>query len=102
MKVEFADVSETRKRLTIEIPSETVDAEIDRLVARLGRSAKVPGFRPGKVPARVVWQRFKDEILHDVAHDLVPAALDRPCASATSNRSTRPTSATSSSSRARR
>jgi len=76
MKVEFADVSETRKRLTIEIPSETVDAEIDRLVSRLGRSAKVPGFRPGKVPPRVVWQRFKGEILHDVAHDLVPSALD--------------------------
>jgi len=76
MKVEFADVSETRKRLTIEIPSGTVDAEIDRLVSRLGRSAKVPGFRPGKVPPRVVWQRFKGEILHDVAHDLVPSALD--------------------------
>jgi trigger factor len=76
MKVEFADVNETRKRLTIEIPSATVDAEVDRLVARLGRSAKVPGFRPGKVPPRVVWQRFKDEILHDVAHDLVPQALD--------------------------
>jgi trigger factor len=77
MKVEFADVSETRKRLTIEIPRETVEAEIDRLVNRLGRSAKVPGFRPGKVPPRVVWQRFKDEILHDVAHDLVPSALDQ-------------------------
>jgi trigger factor len=76
MKVEFADVSETRKRLTIEIPSDTVDAEIERLVSRLGRTAKVPGFRPGKVPPRVVWQRFKDEILHDVAHDLVPSALD--------------------------
>jgi trigger factor len=76
MKVEFADVSETRKRLTIAIPSEAVDAEIDRLIGRLGRSAKVPGFRPGKVPPRVVWQRFKDEILHDVAHDLVPQALD--------------------------
>ena len=75
MKVEFADVSETRKRLTIEIPSAVVDTEVDRLVSRLGRSAKVPGFRPGKVPPRVVWQRFKDEILHDVAHDLVPQAL---------------------------
>jgi trigger factor len=77
MKVEFADVSETRKRLTIEIPSDRVDAEIDRLVGRLGRTAKVPGFRPGKVPPKVVWQRFKDEILHDVAHDLVPGALDQ-------------------------
>ncbi len=76
MKVEYADITETRKRLTIEIPSETVDAAIDRLTARLGRSAKVPGFRPGKVPVKVVWQRFRDEILHDVAHDLVPQALD--------------------------
>jgi trigger factor len=76
MKVDFADVSETRKRLTIEIPSDVVDAEIERLTARLGRTAKVPGFRPGKVPARVVWQRFKDEILHDVAHDLVPQAME--------------------------
>jgi len=76
MKVEFADVSDTRKRLTIEVPSDSVDAQIERLVSRLGRSAKVPGFRPGKVPPRVVWQRFKDEILHDVAHDLVPEALD--------------------------
>jgi trigger factor len=76
MKVEFADVSETRKRLTIEIPADAVDGEIDRLVGRLGRTAKVPGFRPGKVPPRVVWQRFKDEILHDVAHDLVPHALE--------------------------
>jgi trigger factor len=76
MKVEFVDVSETRKRLTIEIPGDVVDAEIDRLTARVGRSAKVPGFRPGKVPTRVVWQRFKDDILHDVAHGLVPQALE--------------------------
>lgn len=76
MKVEFADVSETRKRLTIEIPSDVVDAAIDRLTARLGRSAKVPGFRPGKVPPKVIWQRYRDDILHDVAHDLVPPALE--------------------------
>jgi trigger factor len=32
----------------------------------------VPGFRPGKVPAAVVRQRFKDQILYDVAQDLIP------------------------------
>lgn len=75
MKAEFVDVTETRKRLTIELPSDMVDAGIDRITAGFSRSAKVPGFRPGKVPARVIWQRYKDDILHEVAHELVPAAL---------------------------
>jgi len=76
MKAEYVDVSETRKRLTIELPAEAVDAEIDRVTARIGRTARVPGFRPGKVPTKVVWQRYKDDILHDVAHHLVPHALE--------------------------
>lgn len=76
MKVEFADVTETRKRLTVAVPSEMVDAEFDRITADLARSAKVPGFRPGKVPLHVVRQRFKDDILHEVAHALVPRALN--------------------------
>jgi trigger factor len=76
MKVEFADVNETRKRLTVEIPSDLVDAEFDRVTAQLTRTVKVPGFRPGKVPAGVVRQRFRDDILHEVAHTLVPKALD--------------------------
>ncbi len=76
MKVEFVDVNETRKRLLVEIPSETVDAEFDRVTAQLARTAKVPGFRPGKVPPGVIRQRYKDDILHEVAHALVPRALD--------------------------
>ncbi|HMB78434.1 MAG TPA: trigger factor, partial [Vicinamibacterales bacterium] len=38
--------------------------------------ARIPGFRPGKAPARVIKQRFKDQILHDVARDLIPQAVD--------------------------
>lgn len=75
MKAELVDVSETRKRLEIEIPGDQVTAEIDRITNRLARSVKVPGFRPGKVPPRVVRQRFRDEIVHEVVHDLVPAAV---------------------------
>src|SRR5476649_974006 len=76
MKTEFVDVSETRKNVRVEIPSEVVDAEIDRIAADYSRKARIPGFRPGKAPARVVKQRFKDQILHDVLHDLVPRAVD--------------------------
>lgn len=72
MKTEFTDVSETRKHLAFEIPSDVVDAEIDRVAKGYSRTVRVPGFRPGKVPAAVVRQRYKDQILYDVAHDLIP------------------------------
>jgi trigger factor len=76
MKTEFADVNETRKTVRVEIPSTAVDAEINRVAADYSRKARIPGFRPGKAPARVIKQRFKDQILHDVAHDLIPRAVD--------------------------
>ena len=76
MKTEFADINQTRKNVRVEIPSDVVDAEIDRIARDYSRKARVPGFRPGKTPARVIKQRFKDQILHDVVHDLVPRAID--------------------------
>jgi trigger factor len=76
MKTEFIDVSDTRKNLVVEIPSDVVDAEIDRVARDYSRAARIPGFRPGKVPARLVRQRFRDQILHDVAHGLIPRAVD--------------------------
>jgi trigger factor len=76
MRAELVDVNETRKNLTIEIPRDVVDAQIDRVARDYSRKARIPGFRPGKAPARVIKQRFRDQILHDVAHELVPPAID--------------------------
>jgi trigger factor len=76
MKTELVDVNETRKNLMIEIPSDIVDAEISKVASRYGKQARLPGFRPGKVPPRVVRQRFKSEIMHDVAHHLVEHAME--------------------------
>jgi trigger factor len=76
MKTEFVDVTATQKTLSIEIPSEVVDAEIRRVATRYTRQARLPGFRPGKVPTSVVKQRFKGEIMHDVMHALVPPAIE--------------------------
>src|SRR5919106_5621379 len=69
MKTEFIDVSDTQKNLI-------VDAEIDKVSRDYSKAARIPGFRPGKVPAKVVRQRFRDQILHDVAHGLIPRAVD--------------------------
>lgn len=72
MKVELTDVSETRKTLTVEVPPDVVDTEISRITQGYARAARIPGFRPGKAPVHVVRKRFREQILHDVAQDLVP------------------------------
>jgi trigger factor len=76
MKTEFIDVSDTQKNLVVEIDSHVVDAEIDKVSRDYSKAARIPGFRPGKVPTKVVRQRFRDQILHDVAHGLIPRAVD--------------------------
>ena len=76
MKTEFLDVNETRKNVRVEIPSDVVDAEIDRIARDYSRKVRIPGFRPGRAPSRVIKQRYKDQILHDVAHELIPRAVD--------------------------
>jgi len=53
-----------------------VDAEINRVAKGYGKQARIPGFRPGKAPATLIKQRFKDQILHDVMHALIPRAIE--------------------------
>ncbi|MGE0392721.1 MAG: trigger factor [Vicinamibacterales bacterium] len=72
----LVDVSDTRKQLSIEIPADVVEASIARVTRGYAKKARIPGFRPGKVPANVARRHFKSEILQDVARELVPRAVD--------------------------
>ena len=76
MKTELTDISATKKGLSVEIPTDLVEAEIVRVADTYGKTAKIPGFRPGKVPAHIVRQKFKDAIMHDVMHAMIPRAID--------------------------
>jgi trigger factor len=65
--------AETCKReLLIEIPVDAVRKESDKVAARYSRSVRVPGFRPGHVPAHIVRQRYREEIKSQVVQLLVP------------------------------
>jgi trigger factor len=75
MKSEIIDVNETRRDLTIEVPSDIVDEAIGHAAAKLGKQARIPGFRPGKVPTNVIRQRFKPQIMQDVAEHLISKAV---------------------------
>jgi trigger factor len=66
------DVGPCRKQLTIEVPAPAVEAEEQRVVSDYGRRARIPGFRAGKVPARLVRQRYAQEIEREVVERLLP------------------------------
>ncbi len=62
---EVVPLEDNRVRLDVAVPKDEVDKKIDRTARRMGREIRVPGFRPGKVPANVVFQRFGREAIID-------------------------------------
>jgi len=66
MKVQVEDVSSIEKRLSIEVDHALVEKELTAAYTNLSRQVKVPGFRPGKIPRRILEQKFKSEVEADV------------------------------------
>ena len=57
MKSTVENLSPTRVRLAVEVPFEELKPSLDSAYKKIGSQVRVPGFRPGKVPARVIDQR---------------------------------------------
>lgn len=71
MKVEYVEETSVRKALSFEIESELVEKEIESRARDYARKVKLPGFRPGKVPADVIKRRFRQQVMDDAAEAIV-------------------------------
>jgi trigger factor len=72
MLLNYQDLSPVKKSVEVEIPADVISSESRRVADEFGRHAKIPGFRPGKVPAQVVRTRFAKEIEEEVMSRLLP------------------------------
>ena len=73
MKTDVEELSPTRVKLTIEVPFEELKKNLEQAYREVARQVRVPGFRPGKVPPRVIDQRFgRGAVLEQVVNDAVP------------------------------
>ena len=59
------------RRMTVELPAERVNQEIEKRLQRLAKTAKIDGFRPGKVPLSVVRKRYAEQVRGEVFGELV-------------------------------
>jgi len=71
MQFTVEDLSSVKKTLHIEIPREAVARELDSAYRKLGKTAKIKGFRPGKVPRSVLERMFKKDVHSDVSSRLI-------------------------------
>ncbi len=80
MKTTLEDISPVKKKLLIEIDSKEVDKRLNQAYGEIRKSAKIPGFRPGKVPRKILETYFGNQVLDDVTRELIsdsfPKAVD--------------------------
>lgn len=75
MEVEIKKTTSCRCEVSVVVPAAKVDAAFGKVLQRLSREVKMPGFRPGKVPRALVEKRFGDQIRSDVHGELVETTL---------------------------
>jgi trigger factor len=73
MQTSLETLGQLERRLTMSVPVATIESEISQRLARLAKDAKVPGFRPGKVPLRMIAQQYGPKVRSDVISDAVQA-----------------------------
>lgn len=73
MKSAVENLSPTRVKLTVEVPSEELQPHVDAALKSIGSQIQVPGFRAGKVPARIIEQRVgKGAVIQEAVNEALP------------------------------
>lgn len=71
MQVSVENLSKLERKLTVSVPSERLDASIRTRLRELGQSVRLKGFRPGKIPAKVIEQRYGRQVRSEAMGELI-------------------------------
>jgi|TARA_B110000503_G_scaffold18357_1_gene26984 trigger factor len=75
MAVNVETLEKLERKVTLTLPINAIEAEVDTRLKRLARQVKIDGFRPGKVPAKVVAQMYGASVQYEVMNDKVGEAF---------------------------
>ncbi len=77
MKVDIEEISSTKRALRIELPPQSLLEKLEVVYLHLAKKARLPGFRPGKVPRDILRSRFKEEAKREALQELVPESYSQ-------------------------
>ena len=77
MSVTVETLDKLERKITLSLPVQSIQSEVDSRLKKLARTVKMDGFRPGKVPMNVVAQRYGYSVHYEVLNDKVGEAFSR-------------------------
>ena len=75
MKISVEEISNIARKVHVELPEDKVNSHLKKAYQQLNRTAKVRGFRPGKVPLAILKRQYADQVHHEVGLELVNETL---------------------------
>lgn len=77
MQVSVENVGTLERKLTVRLPADSYESTVKSRLAEAGRNVRLKGFRPGKVPAKVIEQRFGAQIRGETMSELVRTSFQQ-------------------------
>lgn len=74
-KFTLESLDSCRRALLVEVPPDQLAPRMEATLQELGRSVRIPGFRPGKVPRALLERRFRDHVRDEVMRQAIPEHL---------------------------
>jgi len=75
MQVSIETTGALERRMEVSVPKERVEQAVDERLQRVGRTARLKGFRPGKAPIKVIRQQFGAQVRQEVLTDLLQSSF---------------------------
>ena len=76
MQVSLENTASLERRLTVSLPAERLDGVVGRRLQEISRTVKMKGFRPGKIPAKVIEQRYGPQVREEALGELIRQSFD--------------------------
>ena len=72
------EINDLDCRMTVGVPRAQVDEEVQKRLRDLARKSRINGFRPGKVPVRVIQQRYGAQVRQEVLGEITQESFQMP------------------------
>jgi len=77
MRTTLEDISPVKKKMLVEIEAREVNKKLNEAYRDLGKKAKIPGFRQGKIPRQIMERRFGQQVMEDLTQSLIRESLPK-------------------------